>query len=238
MAMPAFWSSLSPLRPSSALVASQQRHAAAGDDAFLDRGAGRVERVIDAVLALLHLDLGGAADPDHRNAAGELGQPLLQLLLVVVGGGVLDLRLDLGDAGLDLRLLAGAVDDRGVVLGRCGRAWRVPSISSVTFSSLMPRSSLITWPPVRMAMSSSIALRRSPKPGALTAATLRPPRSLLTTRVASASPSTSSAMISSGLPRLDHRLEHRQQRLQVGELLLVDAGCRAPRARRSSSRRW
>ena len=49
-------------------------------------------------------------------------------------------------------------------------------------------------------MSSSIALRRSPKPGALTAATLRVPRSLLTTSVASASPSTSSAMISSGEP--------------------------------------
>jgi hypothetical protein len=47
-------------------------------------------------------------------------------------------------------------------------------------------------------MSSSIALRRSPKPGALTAATLRPPRSLLTTSVASASPSTSSAMMTSG----------------------------------------
>src|SRR2546426_702632 len=50
------------------------------------------------------------------------------------------------------------------------------------------------------AMSSSIALRRSPKPGALTAATLSPPRSLLTTRVASASPSISSAMISNGRP--------------------------------------
>ena len=49
-------------------------------------------------------------------------------------------------------------------------------------------------------MSSSIALRRSPKPGALTAATFRPPRSLLTTSVASASPSMSSAMMSSGLP--------------------------------------
>ena len=49
-------------------------------------------------------------------------------------------------------------------------------------------------------MSSSMALRRSPKPGAFTAATFRPPRSLLTTSVASASPSTSSAMISSGLP--------------------------------------
>ena len=49
-------------------------------------------------------------------------------------------------------------------------------------------------------MSSSIALRRSPKPGAFTAATFRPPRSLFTTRVASASPSTSSATISNGLP--------------------------------------
>ena len=49
-------------------------------------------------------------------------------------------------------------------------------------------------------MSSSIALRRSPKPGALTAATFSPPRSLLTTSVAKASPSTSSATISSGLP--------------------------------------
>ena len=61
-------------------------------------------------------------------------------------------------------------------------------------------SSEITWPPVRTAMSCSICLRRSPKPGAFTAATLRPPRSLLTTSVASASPSTSSAMMRSGRP--------------------------------------
>ena len=51
-------------------------------------------------------------------------------------------------------------------------------------------------------MSSIMALRRSPKPGALTAQTLMVPRSLLTTRVARASPSTSSEMISSGLPVL------------------------------------
>jgi len=36
----------------------------------------------------------------------------------------------------------------------------LPNMSSVTFSSLIPRSSLMTWPPVRIAMSSSIALRR------------------------------------------------------------------------------
>ena len=68
------------------------------------------------------------------------------------------------------------------------------------FSNLNPTSSLITLPPVSLATSSSIALRRSPNPGAFTPQTLSVPRSLLTTSVASASPSTSSAMISRGLP--------------------------------------
>ena len=49
-------------------------------------------------------------------------------------------------------------------------------------------------------MSCSIALRRSPKPGALTATDLKVPRILLTTRVARASPSTSSEMMTSGRP--------------------------------------
>ena len=71
-------------------------------------------------------------------------------------------------------------------------------------------------------MSFSISLRRSPKPGALTAHTCSVPRSLLTTSVASASPSTSSAMMSSGLPVLADLLEQRQQVLHVRDLLLVD----------------
>src|SRR6266508_1810329 len=94
---------------------AQECDAAAWQDAFLDCGAGRVHRVVDAILALLHLDLGGPADADHCNAAGELRQPLLQLLLVVVGRGLLDLRLDLGDTCFDVGLLAGTVDDRGVL---------------------------------------------------------------------------------------------------------------------------
>ena len=49
-------------------------------------------------------------------------------------------------------------------------------------------------------MSCSMALRRSPKPGALTATERKVPRILFTTRVDSASPSTSSAMMTSGLP--------------------------------------
>ena len=45
-----------------------------------------------------------------------------------------------------------------------------------------------------------MALRRSPKPGALTATDLKVPRILLTISAASASPSTSSAITTSGLP--------------------------------------
>ena len=60
----------------------------------------------------------------------------------------------------------------------------------------------MTCPPVSMAMSSSIDFLLSPNPGALTAATLSPPLSLFTTKVASASPSTSSAIINNGLPDL------------------------------------
>src|SRR6202161_1722191 len=48
--------------------------------------------------------------------AASLPQPLLQFLLVVVGGRLFDLRLDLGDAAFDVLLGADAVDDRGVLL--------------------------------------------------------------------------------------------------------------------------
>jgi hypothetical protein len=40
---------------------------------------------------------GRSADTDHRDSTGELCQPLLQLLLVVLRCGLLDLRLDLGE---------------------------------------------------------------------------------------------------------------------------------------------
>ena len=76
----------------------------------------------------------------------------------------------------------------------------VPSISSVVFSRLKPLSSEITVAPVSIAISSNIAFLLSPNPGALTAAIFRAPLNLLTTSVAKASPSTSSAIISNGLP--------------------------------------
>ena len=81
----------------------QQRHAAARHDAFFDGRLGRVHRVLDARLLFLHLGLGRRPDLDDRHAADQLGEPLLQLLAVVVGRRVLDLRAQLLDAALDRR---------------------------------------------------------------------------------------------------------------------------------------
>mmetsp|Transcript_27391 Transcript_27391/g.84509 ORF Transcript_27391/g.84509 Transcript_27391/m.84509 type:complete len:246 (-) Transcript_27391:1090-1827(-) len=74
---------------------------------------------------------------------------------------------------------------------------QLPRCASVAFSSLRPTSSEMTVPPVSAARSWSVSFRLSPKPGALTAQIRTPARSLLTTSVASASDSTSSATMSS-----------------------------------------
>ena len=52
----------------------------------------------------------------------------------------------------------------------------------------------------RIAISSNIAFLRSPNPGAFTAAIFKAPRNLFITKVAKASPSTSSAIINKGFP--------------------------------------
>src|SRR6185369_4665651 len=94
----------------------EQRDAAARHDALLEGGAGGLQRVLDAVLLLLHLRLGGRADLHDGDAAGELGEALLELLAIEVRVGVLDLGLDLVDAALDGVRLTRAVDDRRRVL--------------------------------------------------------------------------------------------------------------------------
>src|SRR5579862_7517204 len=70
---------------------ANQGHAAAGYDAFLDCRTGGMQRVLDARLFLLQLRFGGSAHLDDGNTAHQLGQPLLQLLLVVVRRRLLDL---------------------------------------------------------------------------------------------------------------------------------------------------
>ena len=83
--------------------ARMQGGAATGDHAFLDGRTDRRHGVLDAVLLLLELHLGGRADLDHGHAAGQLGETLLELLTIPVGVGVLDLGLDLVDPALRRR---------------------------------------------------------------------------------------------------------------------------------------
>src|SRR5699024_691839 len=73
--------------------------------------------VLDAVLALLELNLGRCTSLDDGNATVELSEAFLELLAVVVRVGVSDFRLDLGNAALDLVGCASTLDDRGLVLG-------------------------------------------------------------------------------------------------------------------------
>src|ERR1019366_7684635 len=103
-------------QPLKVLGGTQQRDAAARDDAFFNGRTGRMHRVINAILALLDFGFSRTADADHRDAARELRETFLQLLAVVVRGGFLDLRLDLRHARFDVGLLAGAAHDSGVLL--------------------------------------------------------------------------------------------------------------------------
>src|SRR6185369_17645722 len=89
----------------------EQCGAAAGHDAFLDCGAGGMEGVIDAILAFLDLDLCRSADLDDRNAAGELGETLLQLLDIIFAVAILDLRPDGIAPALDRFRIAGTIDE-------------------------------------------------------------------------------------------------------------------------------
>src|SRR2546422_2269604 len=68
---------IGPLHLVERLLAPQERHAAAGHDALLDRSARRMQRILHASLLLLHLGLGGRAHVDHGDAARELRGPLL-----------------------------------------------------------------------------------------------------------------------------------------------------------------
>ena len=76
-----------------------------------------MESVLDTRLALLHLHLGGGPHLDLGDPSDQPGQPLLQLLPVPIGVGLLDLLADLLAARVDGLAIATAAHHRGVVLG-------------------------------------------------------------------------------------------------------------------------
>src|SRR5690554_2382867 len=75
-----------------------------------------MQRIFHAGFFLFHLDFSSSTYLDDCNTASQFGQTLLQLLFVVIRGGIFDLLANLGHTAFDIRLLASTVNDGGVVL--------------------------------------------------------------------------------------------------------------------------
>src|SRR5262249_52085007 len=97
-------------------LTAQQRNASARHNSFLDGGASRVHCIFDASLLFLQLCFGGRANLDHRNAANQLREALLEFLTIVIRGRLFNLRANLLYPAFNISLFAGTFDDRGVVL--------------------------------------------------------------------------------------------------------------------------
>jgi hypothetical protein len=98
------------------LLGAKVSNASAGDDTLLYGCAGRVQGILHARLLLLHFGLRRSADIDDGNAAGELGQTLLQFFAIVVRSGFLNLTADLVNPTLDLFRRTFALNDCRVFL--------------------------------------------------------------------------------------------------------------------------
>ncbi|EGF23986.1 archaeal DNA polymerase II, large subunit [Rhodopirellula baltica WH47] len=93
-----------------------QSHTATGQNAFFDCSTGCVQSVFQASLGLLHFSFGFGTDADDSHTAGQLGQTLLELFLVVIAVRLLDLSADLSDTLVDVFAFAGTFDDGRVRL--------------------------------------------------------------------------------------------------------------------------
>jgi hypothetical protein len=90
---------------STAFSAAQQRHAAAGHDAFFQRACvADLASSSSALRSFISVSV-ARTDVDLSHAAGQLRQPLLQLLAVVIAVGRFDLAADLLDAAFDAAFL-------------------------------------------------------------------------------------------------------------------------------------
>jgi hypothetical protein len=74
-----------------------------------------MQRIFDTSLLLFHLGLGCSADINDSHTARELGETLLQLLAIVVGGRFLDLTTNLADATLDVFRRAFTFNNGGIL---------------------------------------------------------------------------------------------------------------------------
>src|SRR5271170_3255563 len=95
---------------------AKQGHTTTRNDAFLNRGAGGMHGILNPSLLLLHLGLGCRTHLDDSHAAHQFRETLLELLAIVVGGGLLDLAANFLNAAFDGFRIAAAFDNGGVVL--------------------------------------------------------------------------------------------------------------------------
>src|SRR5690606_23306284 len=98
------------------LASTQQRDTASRDNAFFYSSTGGMERIVHAILFLLHFHFGGRAHFDDSHTAGQFRDPLLQLLTIVVARSFLDLSLDCFHTSLDTRLFTCTADNGGAFL--------------------------------------------------------------------------------------------------------------------------
>ena len=96
------------------LLAAEQGHAAARDHALGEGSLHGTLGVVDEGLSLLHLRLGRSAHVDLGHTTGELRQPFLEFLTVVVAGGLRDLVADLCHTAVDRHLCPTTAHDGGV----------------------------------------------------------------------------------------------------------------------------
>ena len=73
------------------LAATDQSHAAAGENAFFHRCASGVQGIFHAGFLLLHFGFRAGADGNNRHAAGQLGQAFLEFFAIVIAFGIFDL---------------------------------------------------------------------------------------------------------------------------------------------------
>ena len=94
---------------------SQQCDTAAGNDPFFNGGSCGGERIVDQILAFLHLSFSVSTDADLSHTTGQLGETLLQLLAIVFAVGLGDFLADHRSSAFDLGLLATTLNHRGVL---------------------------------------------------------------------------------------------------------------------------
>ena len=109
-----------PVTPQLHLIQSRQTpqisYSTSSNNPLLHRSTSGIEGILHPGLAILHLRLRSSTHVDHRNTPHQLGQPLLQLLPIIVAGGLLNLNPDLLDPTLQGTAFAHPLDNGGVVL--------------------------------------------------------------------------------------------------------------------------